>query len=159
MTKSLQQINISYVPVQDRLLLRANVQGEGEYRVWLTRRYAALLIGLLDEQIDKAGGMHELASRKETLGLLKGGAFEHPYRTSTESAFPLGEAGVLGFRINLGKTDTGGITLQLLPEQGHGINMNLDTAFLYLLHNLLEQGIRQADWQLALPQHDPQALH
>jgi hypothetical protein len=159
MTNAIQQLNITYEPVQDRLLLRASVLGEGEYRLWLTRRYAALLVKVLDEQINKAGGIHELASRKETLGLLKGGALERPYQGAAEPDFPLGEDGVLGFRINVDRTESGKIHLQLLPGKGKGLAMSLEIPLLYLIYNLLEQGIRQADWQLSLPHHDDLAMH
>jgi len=159
MTNAIQQLNITYVPVQDRLLLRASVMGEGEYRLWLTRRFTALLIKVLDEQINKAGGIHELASRKETLGLLKAGALERAYQGAAEPDFPLGEDGVLGFRINVDRTESGTIRLQLLPGTGKGLAMNLEIPLLYLIYNLLEQGIRQADWQLPLTHHEYQAMH
>lgn len=158
MSNTLQQINISYVPSEDRLLMKVSVSGAAEYRIWLTRRYAGLLANVLNDQINREGGFQELASSKATLNSLRGGAFEHAYEPQPQS-YPLGESGVLGFRINAGKADAGGLNLQLLPEQGEGLSLVLDKSMLYMLMNLLEQGLAATDWNLHLPLSANQAVH
>lgn len=145
---SLQQINISYDPEQDRLLLKAGTGDGTEYRVWLTRRYAGLLFRVLQEHIDKAGGAHQLASDPQTTGHLRQGAFEQAWDDGRHR-FPLGEQGVLGYAIKAGLRKAGGINLQLLPRVGQGMNLNLDPPLLYLMTNLLEQATLQADWKLS----------
>src|SRR5687767_7954715 len=114
MQNNLQQINISYVPNEDRLLLKARTSGEDELRIWLTRRYTSLLINVLAQQMDKAGGIMELASNKTTLEQFKGGAFSQEYQPQARQNFPLGENGVLGYRINARKNTDSRINLQLL---------------------------------------------
>lgn len=159
MSNTLQQINISYVPTEDRLLMKVSVSGDAEYRIWLTRRYTGLLVNVLNDQINREGGFQELASSKATLNSLRGGAFEQPYEPQSRQSYPLGEAGVLGFRINAGKSDAGALNLQLLPEQGEGISVVLDKSMLYMLMNLLEQGLAATDWNLPLPLSINQAVH
>ncbi|MDT8398956.1 MAG: hypothetical protein RQ899_10120 [Pseudomonadales bacterium] len=148
MSSSLQQINISYIPAEDRLLLKVSVSGNSEYRLWLTRRFTGLLLQVLDKQMESYGGAAELASGEETRQHFKGGAFNQTYTPLNSPHFPLGENGILAFRINTRQTEQGQLNLQLLPEAGEGINFTLDKSMLYLLHNLLEQGLGATDWQL-----------
>src|SRR5690606_36583215 len=132
---------------------------DAEFRIWLTRRYTALLMQVLQDQINREGGVQELASSKATLSSLKGGAFEKPFKASAPQQFPLGKEGLLGFRINAGKTDRGQLNLQLLPEQGEGISLALDKSMLFMLANLLDQGIAGTDWNLHLSLSNNQPLH
>ncbi len=148
MTNQLHQINVSYNSKEDRLLLRISTDAADEYRMWLTRRYTSLLISLLNKEIDLRGGAPSVAGSDETTKMLKNGALEHKYDQKNASGFPLGESGVVGFRINTRNTDEGNLVLELLPEQGKGIMLNLNKSLLYMLHNILTQGITQANWGL-----------
>jgi hypothetical protein len=159
MQNNLQQINISYVPNEDRLLLKARTSGEDELRIWLTRRYTSLLINVLAQQMDKAGGIMELASNKTTLEQFKGGAFAQDYQPQTRQNFPLGENGVLGYRINAGKNADSRVNLQLLPEAGEGLNLVLDKSMLFMFYNLLEQALVHAEWNLPLPHAHKEPVH
>ncbi|MDY6949497.1 MAG: hypothetical protein SXG53_27760 [Pseudomonadota bacterium] len=150
MSNSLQQLNMIYVPEQDRLLLRIST-GDAEYRVWLTRRYCGLLLNVLVEQIERHGGYHEIASRQDTLERLRGGALGQPYAPPPTVQYPLSEQGVLAYRINIGNQPEGTVALQLLPEQGQGVTFTLDKPTLYLLYNVLEQALTQTDWKLHVP--------
>ncbi len=148
MTDQLHQINISHNSKEDRLLLRISTGAGDEYRVWLTRRYTGLLIGLLNKEIDMRGGAPSVAGSEETKKMLKNGVLEKKYDQENASGFPLGESGVLAFRINTRNTEEGNLVLELLPEQGKGITLNLNKSLLYMLHNILTQGITQANWGL-----------
>lgn len=148
MSNALQQINLHYVPEEDRLLLKVRTADEAEYRIWFTRRYSALLLQIFTDRIEREGGYQELASRKQTLDQLRGGAFDHSYDAPSRAHYPLGENGVLGYRINVGKDDSGATNLQLLPEQGQGVTFTMDKSTLYMLYNLLEQALPQTEWNL-----------
>jgi hypothetical protein len=156
MSSALQQVNMIYVPEQDRILLRISTTDEAEFRVWLTRRYCAMLMKVFVEQIEREGGYQELASRQDTLARLRGGALDQPYEPGPRTNYPLTEQGVLGYRINIGREPAGTTNLQLLPEQGQGVNINLDKATLYMLYNVLEQALAAAEWNLHMPRNrDP----
>jgi hypothetical protein len=159
MQNSIEQINISYLPNEDRLLLKARTSDDNELRIWLTRRYTSLLINVLLQQMDKAGGMLELASSKATVDQFKGGAFQEEYQPQASQNFPLGENGVLGYRITAGSSADARFNLQLLPEQGEGLQLALDKSMLYMFYNLLEQALIRAEWNLQLPQLHKEPVH
>lgn len=159
MSSALQQINLSYSPEEDRLLLRVSDGELSEFRVWLTRRYTELLCGMLMEEMNKAGGEQELASSKETLQGFRNGAFTKEYEGSPGKQFPLGEAGVLGFRINVSHSEPATTNVQLLPQQGQGITLTLGRSMLYMFYNLIEQALSQANWALVLPDARKQTVH
>jgi hypothetical protein len=140
-------------------LLKARTGDDSELRIWLTRRYTSLLINVLVQQIDKAGGMLELASSKATVEHFKGGAFQQEYQPQSSQNFPLGENGVLGYRITAGSNVDTRFNLQLLPEEGEGLQLALDKSMLYMFYNLLEQALIHAEWNLHLPQLHKQRVH
>lgn len=159
MGSTLQQINLTYSPEEDRLLLRVSDGELSEFRVWFTRRYTELLHGMLVEEINKVGGVQELASSNETLKAFRNGAFTQVYDDSGRHHFPLGEAGVLGYRINISHAEPAIINVQLLPQQGQGITLSLGRSMLFMFHNLIEQSLLQANWNLLLPEARKQTVH
>ena len=149
MTSPLHQINVTYVPTEDRLLMRVTTREGDEYRIWLTRRYCTLLTGILRNQMERFGGEPSLASSQETRQLFKAGAMDKSFDTEQGSHYPLGESGILAFRLNTGVNEQNDLSVQILPEQGQGVTLNLNKALLYLFHNVLTQGITQAEWHIA----------
>ena len=162
MTQSREQFHITYDATQDRLLFRVTGGSQGEFRVWLTRRYSELLLNVLVEIMDKNGGIRDISSSPDTLSRLRGNAFTQQSGSAIpaepEQPLPLGE-GILGYRINYGRTETGTTSLQLLPQQGEGLSFNLDRTTAYLVYNLIEQGVAQADWRVRLTGHPPDPVH
>ncbi len=147
MPDQLYQMNVSYVPKEDRLFLRVSSKSGDEYRLWLTRRFTGLLVNVLNKEIDKSGGLPSVTSNQETTKMIKEGAFEKSYEEKSIT-YPLTESGILAYRINTGNTEDGNLQLELSPEQGQGITINLNKSLLYMFHNLLSQGIDQTDWGL-----------
>ncbi len=147
MSDQLHQINIAYIDKEDRLLMRATTKNGDEYRVWFTRRYAGILMDILNKSINERGGMTTLGSTPQTSKMLKGGALEKPFKPGVKN-YPLGEKGMLAFGIkkNVGKDKI--LNLQLLPENGQAMTLNLNDSLLYMFHNLLSQGIARADWKI-----------
>lgn len=147
MTDQLHQINIAYIDKEDRLLMRATTQNGNEYRVWFTRRYAGLLMDILNKGMNERGGMTTLGSKPQTSNMIKDGALEKPFEGSVKN-YPLGEDGILGFGIKTNMTEDKILNLQLLPENGQGITLNLNDALLYMFHNLLSQSLASANWNM-----------
>ena len=148
MTDQLHQINIAYVDKEDRLLMRATTKNGDQYRVWFTRRYAGLLMDILNKGMNELGGMTSVGSKPQTTQMLKEGALEKPFEEDVTN-YPLGEKGILGFGIKTNITDDKILHLQLLPEKGQGITLNLNDGLLYMFHNLLSQGIARANWNMS----------
>jgi hypothetical protein len=159
MGSSLQQMNLTYSPEEDRLLLRVRDGELSEFRVWFTRRYTELLCNMLMEEMNAAGGMQELASSDETRQSFKNGAFSQEYDEAPGRQFPLGKSGMMGYRINISHGAQGVTNLQLLPQEGQGITLTLGRSMLYLLYNLIEQALAQANWNLALHEARKQTVH
>ena len=159
MADQLHQINISFDSKEDRLLLRISTTGGDEFRLWLTRRYTGLLMGVLNKEMDNQGGAPSVAGSEETTKMLNNGALEKKYEPEVADSFPLGEKGVLGFRINTKKLEGAILGLELLPEEGQGITLNLNKSLLYMFHNVLTQGITQADWALKTEQSVSMKVH
>lgn len=147
MTDKLHQMNIAYVPKEDRLLLRVSTLQGDEFRLWLTRRYTVLLFGVLNKYMDKSGGAPTVAANEQTRQMFKEGAMEKKYEEDVKN-FPLGETGILAFKINAGNTEDGNLQLEIAPEEGQGITVNLNDSLMYMFSNLLTQGVEQAGWNI-----------
>jgi len=148
MSGQLHQINVSHDSKEDRLLLRISGTGGEEFRLWLTRRYTGLLLGVLNKEMELRGGAPAVAGREETTKMFRKGALEKKYDDENATSFPLGEEGVLAFRINTKTGEENSLILELLPEKGRGITMNLNDSLLYMFHNVLTQGVTRANWGL-----------
>jgi len=158
MTDQLHQINISYIDKEDRLLLRATTRNGDEYRVWFTRRYAGLLMDIINKGMNDLGGMTSLGSKPQTTDMIKDGALEKSFEDN-EKNYPLGENGILGFGIKTNISEDKILNLQLLPENGQGITLNLNDSLIYMFHNLLSQGIARADWNFKQDQDSARSEH
>ena len=148
MTDKLHQLNINYVPIEDRLMLRINTLSGDEFRIWLTRRFTDLLLNLLGKEIDKYGGIPTLASTTETKDMFKKGAMEKRYEEEKVINYPLGEAGILACKVKCNSTQEENLALELLPEDGKGITLNLNKTLLFMFYNLLSQGCAQSAWRI-----------
>ena len=147
MPDQLHQINIAHIKGEDRLLMRATTKNGSEYRVWFTRRYAGILMNILNKSINERGGMTMLGSTPQTSKMLKGGALEKPFKPDVKN-YPLGEKGMLAIGVKTSIGEDKVLNLQLLPEKGQGMTLNLNDSLLYMFHNLLSQGIARADWKI-----------
>jgi hypothetical protein len=148
MTDSIYQMNVTYSPEEDRLLLRITTQKGVEFRVWLTRRYCTLLMGVLEKEIGKRGGMPVVASTPETRQMFREGAMDKPFDDKGARQHPLGEDGILAYGISTLEKPGDVLGLELQPQNGQGVTINLNQSLLFMFHNLLTQGIDRANWRL-----------
>lgn len=152
----LEQFSASFVSEQDRLLLRVRSSDDAEYRFWITRRYLALLWPMLMKMADafssrKAPG--DPLTRSTLAELAHGEAvskadFGSAYQDGT--LFPLGEEPILLARITVKPLEGNTQTLMLLPQQGRGINLELDERLVHVLARLLQEAAAAAEWGLSL---------
>lgn len=152
----LEQFSASYVSEQDRLLLRVRSSDDAEFRFWITRRYLVLLWPMLMKMADafsalKAPG--DPLTRSALAELAHGEAvgkanFSSAYQDG--SLFPLGEEPILLARITVKPLQGNTQTLSLLPQQGQGINLNLDEKLVHVLARLLQEAATAAEWGLSL---------
>lgn len=171
MPSGLKQIQVKYVPEEDRLLLAASTQDRREYRIWVTRRMTALVLEGLDrhlvtsaksetapagttsrdeERLATASASNapnaEMQAFREDAALTKSD-FSTPFNSDAKE-YPLGRDGALAFRLQLGVTPEGRHRLALMPKEGQGIDLNLQESQLFGLRKLLVDGIAKAGWRL-----------
>ncbi len=157
MSKSpqLEQFNASYDAAQDRLLLRIRRSDDAEFRFWITRRYLALLWPLLMKMAgDFSARKASDPQTRNTLAELAHGEavnkadFGSTYRDG--SLHPLGEEPILLGRVTVKPLQGNTQTLTLLPQQGQGINLELDERLVHVLARLLQHAAVAAEWGLTL---------
>lgn len=151
MNDKLHQINVTYSNKQDRLLLRITTTAGDEFRIWLTRRFTTLLFSILGKEMDKYGGAVSLGTRQDTKKMFKAGAFEKRFEPDKTVNFPLGDEGYLAYGIKTGNSAEGNLNIEILPEKGQGVTFNLHPPLLYMMHNLLTQGVIEASWDQQIP--------
>lgn len=156
------QIQVRYDEEHDRILLRLSTQDGREYRFWLTRRFVKRLWPMLVEMLawDRAvGAQVDVATRQTVLDIqhesyVQQGDFATAYQ-EVPRQLPLGEAPVLAAHGKGSRLDGGRCLLSLLPQQGQGIDITLDNRLLHLLGKLLQEAVKQADWDIGLQLGNP----
>lgn len=157
MSARLEQVNLGYDAKQDRLLLKVRNSDAQEYRLWLTRRFTGLLwdvIGRIIRETELSVALDTSVNRDAVLQFeheqaLEKGDFASAYE-ETASSFPLGEEGKLGFKITYNKLEGKRVSLNLLPEDGPGISMGVDSRMLHNLCKLIADSMQAAGWNLEL---------
>lgn len=163
MNQALNQINITFNPIEDRLLLRvcAGATGAGEpaeFRMWLTRRFVRLLWTVfekvLDEEVDRIPQVTPdnkgVIRRLQQEADLSQADFSTPYKTPDTPVTPLGEAPLLLSKIRLSKNSHNQPVLYLNTEQDKGINLVLNTQLINSLMKLVAQTTDAAQWDIGL---------
>ncbi len=154
----IQQIQIKFVAVEDRLLLRVSSSDQVECRFWMTRRFVNLIWPALQQALADTPRIQTQVSAEVKKELL---AFEHkkavrdsdfntPYKESPKS-LPLGEQPILLAKMQLRKSESGEIVMALAPEQGPGIDLALTASLLHSLTELISNASHIAEWALSTP--------
>ena len=163
----LHQMQITYAPVEDRLLFRVNTKQRQEFRFWMTRRYVALLwktiLGHL--RAAKSGGkaatpgspavadstpepLKDVLLAKEHEEQVAKSDFKTEYQES--SYLPLGEQPVLLFGIGMKTGPEGASILCMHPPKGEGIEISLNDQITHSLCRLIADATKKAEWKLDL---------
>lgn len=151
----LQQFNASYNPMHDRVLLRLRTSDNAEYRFWITRRFMSLLWPILMKMADgfSARKSDDPLARSTLAEMAHGDAvgqadFSTQYQDG--DSFPLGAEPVLLAKISVKPMGASSQTVVLLPQDGQGINLDLDEKLVHILARLLQQAAVAAEWGLKL---------
>ncbi|MBN4059845.1 hypothetical protein JYT80_00755 [bacterium AH-315-I11] len=114
---------------------------------------------LLTENMQKFGGAETIAVSNETQKSIQQGALEKKYQEPQAPDYPFGENGFIAYQLKIASDKDNNLHLQLLPEKGKGMNLKLDKKILFMLHNLLFQGINRANWKLSYDDYLPTEIH
>lgn len=153
----LHQIQCRYDDMNDRLLLRFSTTEATEFRFWLTRRFVSrlweLLLKLMQldqpivQQADETAKKEILAMRHEEF--VKQGDFSKPFEEKEYSA-PLGPEPILLAIAEAQRRPDGNTLLRLRPQQGQGIDLNLNAQLLHTVTKLIADAAMRAEWGLTL---------
>ena len=153
----LHQIQIQFVPREDRILLRIKTTDKSEFRFWMTRRYVKLLWPVVvkmleaDQQIqlqeNQAAKSAVLSFQHEKA--LQKGDFATQF-SEDSSNLPLGETPILLAKIQFKRRNDGGNLLCMHPEKGEGIDLGLNEVLLHSFSKLLADAVSVSDWDIDL---------
>ncbi|WEJ62608.1 hypothetical protein [Thiomicrorhabdus lithotrophica] len=155
MSDKINQIQASYHPSEDRILLKIKTLNEQVYLAWITRRFMQLLIPVLHGQHptsrkslfdDKKSQLQQLDTEKTQLV----GDYESEYKVPESPDYPLGEAPILLAKITFKDIYSDKAQLVFEPEKGQGIILPFHADLLGPLIKIFSQALHSADWALDL---------
>jgi len=154
---SLQQMQISFSPEHDRLLLRIKSSDNSEFRLWLTRRFVAMawpsLVGLLvsnpavTSQPSREAQQAVLEFEHENA--VNQADFDQPYEEKIE-ALPLGKEPMLVSQMSIQRSKDDKHTVIFKPAKGQGVNLNMGNDLIHSFCKLLSDAVDKTDWNLEL---------
>ena len=158
---NIEQIQIKFVAVEDRLLLRVSSSDALEFRFWMTRRFVNLMWPALHKALaetPRIKAQTSLEAKKELLlfehnKAVSDSDFKTPFK-ETPKTMPLGDQPILLAKMHLRRNDAGATVMALGPEHGAGIDLALTPGLLHSLIELIGNAARIAEWNLLSPTHD-----
>ncbi len=155
MTGAISQMQMAYVPDEDRILYRINSTAKQEFRFWITRRYAMLMLKVLRDQLDvdpDVSGQVSPQDKSLVQDFKKEKAMEEANFTKQfnddAADFPLGEDARLAFKLSYKIRENGNLNVTVEPKEGQGINVVINQQLNITLTELLLNAARKGDWKL-----------
>ncbi|HIE40675.1 MAG TPA: hypothetical protein EYP76_04520 [Thiomicrorhabdus sp.] len=147
MVYPIKQLQASYNPIEDRILLTVEGQDQQTYLGWLTRRFFKILLPVLH-------GQHPITGKTlfETKPLDKQGPKIHQSKATTthSPSYPLGETPLLLAKISFTALNTENALFILAPNSGRGIELPFTPKLLNLLLTTIKEPLEESDWALEL---------
>ena len=168
---NINQVNLSYVAPEDRLLLRLNTKEQAEFRLWITRALARGLLQVIDQTAGQLGetrvshiGLDPQESKRLALAQETSQAdFATPFSEQAGS-YPLGEAPRLVLKMHIEMAE-GRTNLQMELDRNQRFDLSLDRPMFLAIARMLIRLLDTLDWGLtarpaaADPAAPPHALH
>ena len=156
MPSNLQQLELAYNPLEDRLLLKIYTKDMMEFRLWLTRRFTNALWDVL-MRIIEADKKSELQHEQEMQKVSEVFDDEQSRKQPTAQKFanrmtktPLGPDPLLAVRIEAIPMDNGSFTLKIEGKSGERIEIVANSYIIFSLCKLISETIKKAQWALKL---------
>lgn len=158
MTSNLQQIQLNYNQIQDRMTLSIISQDMSEYQFWITRRATSMLWSVLlkllqaDQKTDLEKMIEGKAIAKQILEERSRRRPEAQQFTNTVTKKPLGEEPMLLFGLKAipSKEGESSITLIFEDEKGQSLKLAGTSSIILALCQLLQQTLLLTDWGIDL---------
>lgn len=147
------QIQIRYAPIEDRIVLRLNTEDSSEFRFWITRRYAKILAVSLLKLLRSAGDIQNHTEEQVQQAVM---SFQHEEAIAKADfaktfqaqpkSLPLGNVPILLSKFTVKHTEDGNPMLCMYPEQGQGIDLALQPQLLHSIGKLFADALQASDW-------------
>lgn len=163
MKGGLNNLNLSYIEAEDRILMTIVTTANEEIRFWMTRLYSRHLFELLSKLL--LSGESEASDevqrklaleRQEVVPKLEPQKSSGPQGDQSkkeskkpESEYPMGRSPILLTKLSAEQQDKGAV-LKMHPAEGVGIDLRVDRKLVHNLCALLAQIETQASWNLHL---------
>lgn len=154
MPSNLHQLELSFNPLEDRLVLKIYTTDLSEFRFWLTRRFTKMLWELLSKLLASEQSTqieHKQRAEKVTKAFEDEQSKKRPLadKLSTKiSKTPLGKDPLLISKLSVKPKDKGLYTLALATEDGKNIEIVVNNYILLSLCKLIAETVKKADWNL-----------
>ena len=152
MPGAINQLQMLYVPEEDRILFRVNTTQREQFRFWVTRRYALLMLKVLNEhqETDPDISMQESIEARQAIKSFKeeramtSANFNEAFEEGANE-LPLGEEIPVAFKLSY-QVNEGNLNIAIQPKEGQGINMAIDRNINISLTNLLMNAAQKGEW-------------
>lgn len=156
---AIQQINISYNPVQDRLLLKIGFSDDAELAVWLTRRLVKAMWQLLqsDESVHELTGSGAPGANPLTTNLARpAGLKKLDFTSEYKQRETINQHEVLLVKdcVLLKSVDRQAV-LELVCSNGRAVKLALTPELAVALVNMLQLVSKETAWGLSMGLHAP----
>ncbi|MCB1917790.1 MAG: hypothetical protein KDG52_19015 [Rhodocyclaceae bacterium] len=141
----IQQLQIAYDALADRLLMRVGTSAGEEYLAHLTRRFVSQIWPGLAASLAAA----PLPADAPSAGA-RGGRFDRPYETPADVQHPLGTAPLLVAEARMERDSQGRLQLQLKEHRQRAFSLTLNPSLLRVFCAMLRAAVEAADWGLSL---------
>ena len=154
MPGAINQLQMLYMPEEDRILFRVNTTERQQFRFWLTRRYTILLLKVLKEHLesDPDISLQDTPEAKQAVKSFKqeeaitSANFKQAFDESANE-LPLGQDIPVAFKLTYNLND-GNLNVGIQPKEGQGINMAIDRSINMSMTSLLMGAARKGEWRL-----------
>ena len=155
----IQQLNLSYIADQDRLLLRVGLSDNSELTVWLSYRITRMIWQLLNVEAHlpsassiQAGtppqqAVQQFQQEVQTTEALQKMDFQSPYTPRQEV---VNEQPMLVTNVLLHNQDGKPHGLEMPCLEGINVRINLNQELILALCNMLQLSCKEAAWELGL---------
>lgn len=148
MSAELHQLSLSYSSEEDRLLLVISTRKQDEYRIWLSRRFTSMLLGVIRQIVDDFGGMQDQTVSQDVQDMFRSGAFEQPLQPHSGS-LPFGDDGILAYGIKTEQINEDQYAIELFSKEQKNVSFGFDKANMIMFQDMLQQSLLKTDWNLA----------
>lgn len=155
MSDQINQIQATYQPLEDRILLKFKTLNDHVYLAWVTRRFCQLLLPALHGLHPKTGEYlfdyeNTLQNDKKKQERQQQGDYLSDYEAPENPEFPLGEEPVLLAKIrfqDLHKPELAAFMLE--PHKGKGLVLPFHPDLTGPLLKIISQALDNAEWDLS----------